>query len=412
MTAEIVIMNQSAVAMAADSAVTINLPNGDKKIFNTANKLFALSKYQPVGIMVYNSSKLLGIDWEVIIKEYRRKLGRGKFNTLNEYYNDFIIFIINFDIISEESRDVSIEGHVHGVIQAIAEQFAERTKEQMAELNEVEGEEKLKKLNKILFEVLSTGEDYFGTNEIENCPLEKFNEFYGNMIEEIIADEIPAIDTVNNEILRRVIYKAIAKMDDYKGFTGIVISGYGHKELFPSTISFVINGLGKNFAISRILKTSSITLNNSASILPFAQSEMVASFMDGIDPMLSQFIHESIDYIFNKINDIIPLAEEQIKEINHEFSDAMEDFASKNFVNPILQIVSSLPKTDLAEMAESLVNLTAFKRHVSPDAETVGGPTDVAIISKSDGFIWIKRKHYFQPDLNRQFFYKYNLEDE
>jgi hypothetical protein len=51
-------------------------------------------------------------------------------------------------------------------------------------------------------------------------------------------------------------------------------------------------------------------------------------------------------------------------------------------------------------MAESLVNLTSLKRRVSLQAETVGGPVDVAVISRSDGFIWIKRKEYFRPELN------------
>ena len=73
------------------------------------------------------------------------------------------------------------------------------------------------------------------------------------------------------------------------------------------------------------------------------------------------------------------------------------------FTSPIMDIVESLQKSDLAEMAESLVNLTSFKRHVSKESETVGGPTDVAIISKGDGFIWIKRKHYFNIDLNNHF---------
>ena len=36
--------------------------------------------------------------------------------------------------------------------------------------------------------------------------------------------------------------------------------------------------------------------------------------------------------------------------------------------------------------------------------ETVGGPVDVAVISKGDGFIWIRRKHYFDPALNTRYF--------
>ena len=70
MTAEIAILNQEAVALAADSAVT------GPKIFTSANKIFSLSKYHPVGVMVYNSAQFIGgVPWETIIKSYRRDLG-------------------------------------------------------------------------------------------------------------------------------------------------------------------------------------------------------------------------------------------------------------------------------------------------------------------------------------------------
>ena len=72
-------------------------------------------------------------------------------------------------------------------------------------------------------------------------------------------------------------------------------------------------------------------------------------------------------------------------------------------VDPVLDAVEFLPKDELASMAEALVNLTSFKRRVTLDAETVGGPIDVAVISKGDGFIWVKRKHYFEIDINPQF---------
>lgn len=79
----------------------------------------------------------------------------------------------------------------------------------------------------------------------------------------------------------------------------------------------------------------------------------------------------------------------------------------KHFVSPVLSVVTALPKAELASMAESLVNLTSMKRHVSSVSETVGGPIDVALISKGDGFVWIKRKHYFDKDLNYHFFANY-----
>ena len=52
-----------------------------------------------------------------------------------------------------------------------------------------------------------------------------------------------------------------------------------------------------------------------------------------------------------------------------------------------------------------MVNLTSLRRKVAIDSNsrTVGGPIDVAIISKGDGFIWAKRKHYFDSQINPQY---------
>jgi len=50
-------------------------------------------------------------------------------------------------------------------------------------------------------------------------------------------------------------------------------------------------------------------------------------------------------------------------------------------------------------LAEALVHLTAFRAHMSADEdETVGGPIDVAVISKGDGFVWVKKKDLLRGD--------------
>ncbi|WP_218964277.1 hypothetical protein [Sphingobium sp. IP1] len=70
----------------------------------------------------------------------------------------------------------------------------------------------------------------------------------------------------------------------------------------------------------------------------------------------------------------------------------------------IEDMVEFMPKPEMARMAEALVNLTSIKRRVSRGMETVGGPIDVAVISRSEGFVWVKRKHYFPAELNSRFF--------
>jgi hypothetical protein len=95
-----------------------------------------------------------------------------------------------------------------------------------------------------------------------------------------------------------------------------------------------------------------------------------------------------------------------------DLEKALESFQWDHSVEPIYKVVGMLPKDELAAMAESLVNLTSFKRRVSTERETVGGPIDVAVISRGDGFIWIKRKHYFDPELNPQFAANYYRDEE
>ena len=163
----------------------------------------------------------------------------------------------------------------------------------------------------------------------------------------------------------------------------------------------------------------------SASIVAFAQSEMVSLFMNGIDDDYADFVNSFTsqafttgypdtistaldkylgkndkDVVLQKIRDIG-------KELSSKLGSAIRQYAKFAHSDLIVEIVNHLPKEELAAMAEALVNLTSFKRHVTRQAETVGGPIDVAVISRGDGFIWIKRKHYFSQQLNPHFLANY-----
>jgi len=95
MTAEVAILNKKAVALAADSAITFS----GKKIYNSGNKLFTLSKYQPIGIMIFGNAEFMGVPWETIIKFYREHLLLKRFSKLMDYANDFLNFLENEAVI-------------------------------------------------------------------------------------------------------------------------------------------------------------------------------------------------------------------------------------------------------------------------------------------------------------------------
>ena len=90
MTCEVAVMNARGVAVAADSAVT---PDGAAKCYHTAEKLFQLAPGVPVAIMTYGLAELLGVPWETVIAEYGRQSNGRRFDTLDEYWADFVAFI-------------------------------------------------------------------------------------------------------------------------------------------------------------------------------------------------------------------------------------------------------------------------------------------------------------------------------
>ncbi len=67
---------------------------------------------------------------------------------------------------------------------------------------------------------------------------------------------------------------------------------------------------------------------------------------------------------------------------------------------PIPFIIGAMPIQDAIDLAAFLVGTTINFSKFSPGASTVGGPIDIAVITKHEGFKWIKRKYYYNRDIN------------
>ena len=118
----------------------------------------------------------------------------------------------------------------------------------------------------------------------------------------------------------------------------------------------------------------------------------------------------------NKIDDSLlsnDKKDELYEQINNSMTpnlfEHMVEVAQKDYMSPIISSVSTLPIEELALLAESMINITSIRRKVALDRNigTVGGPIDIAIISKGDGLIWLKRKHYFDIKNNLQYYYSH-----
>ena len=157
MTAEIAILNTSGIALAADSAVTI----GTHKVYNSANKLFTLSKFQPVGIMVFDSADLMGIPWEVIIKQYRSKLHNKKFAKLSQYAGHFLEFLKTDEhVIPNSNRMYYIRSQAYTYLKNLYDELEKSVEQEIEETGQTTIDDSIAKLDKIVQERANQIEKY------------------------------------------------------------------------------------------------------------------------------------------------------------------------------------------------------------------------------------------------------------
>lgn len=425
MTAVVGILNKQAVAVAADSAVTISGGNG-RKIFNHANKIFRLSYGQPVGIMIYNSANFMQTPWEILIKVYREQLGKKVFPKLEDYQKDFLKFLKNKNYYTDsEGQKQACYEFCNNVFTIIKQQAFQQIQNQAPLPPEqiVAG---------ISVQIQSIHQQLVNAppptcSELVSYTRAQFDAFFNNILGLTIKQNFDDINLVLSDadkiLVKNIVFEILKSTNFLNNFTGLIFVGYGVSEIFPSLIPLQISFVIENrlrYVTDEGMRTH-ISLQNESVIRPFAQTDVINTILTGVDPSLSDlytnnfkdFLNGYNNFLLQQIGESNPLLVQQIRSIDvqnivNQYAQKNEEIKRIKYIEPLMNAVGTLSKEDLAEMAESLIYLTYLKRRITFAEESVGGPVDVAIISKTDGFIWLKRKHYFKPELNHHFFSNYS----
>lgn len=406
MTAEIVIMNKSAIAMAADSAATLT----NNKVYNGFNKLFQLSNNPPIGIMIYGNADCNNIPMEILIKEFRKKIKDKNLEKISDFGKELMDFLKTKceNFCDSDSYYFSIVRNIFNNFQNYFLRYLQENDDKCKFLDYLD---KKYPENKFHFDV-----------DVDEIQFKDFDDIIKNMFRRGLA-----FDLFKQEDRDRA-YRILRKFFIFNillNYTGIVIAGIDCEELYPSYLSYHVLGLINDKFIYKINEEVVINDKNPAHISPFAQSDVVETYLKGINSknqktilkyiqnFLNDFPEEMINIFeeseildvpnINKLKESIDKIKQPITARENDFKDLFNDLKDDNY-SPILGSIEHVPKEDLSNMCESLIHLTSLKRKISYDVESVGGEIDVAIISKGDGFVWTKRKHYFDGDLNPQFF--------
>jgi len=110
----------------------------------------------------------------------------------------------------------------------------------------------------------------------------------------------------------------------------------------------------------------------------FGQPEAISRLVFGFDPGLEEILRN------NGLSEI---------KINRILENARQSLQAALTFNP-------MPIQDVIDLSNFLVDLTKNYSRFKPGAATVGGPTEIAAITKHEGYKWITRKHYYDIEYN------------
>lgn len=428
MTAEIAILNKSAVALAADSAVTISAGSDQHKVFDSADKLFEMCKGEPIAAMINGGMNFVQIPLGILVKKFRSQDTRFKkvadaseafLKYLNEYAETASAAVIR--------REVSVA--LQPILEIIKDRFDDRyLTRYFGDDGNIDpqyiGEDGLARAraDELTFQlqVMRAYLEHQPDAEFVGGVAPKLDDELATLSWSLFKHVLPDLSKDHTGEAAAICLLAIKKVTKIQGSTGLVIAGYGSDELFPTLVSFEIRGAPcGRLRFSRVHHVDIDRDGDRARVIPFAQREMVERFLYGLDEDIqrdiSQFCRSSVPSISKSIIDRLEMSQAEKDALAAEATNAEAEFLAgltqKSFdairqqsQAEIEDMVEFMPKPEMARMAEALVNLTSIKRRVSRGMETVGGPIDVLMISQSEGLVWVKRKHYFPPELNSRFF--------
>jgi len=413
MTAIVGILNKRAVAIAADSAVTVT-SGGSRKIYNTSQKIFKLSDKNPVAVMTYENVDFMETPLDVIIEMYRSERGHKTFKTMEDCSEDFLKYLYKADGFLSESmqRNYCLREMLlfYDKVTVSARARADKEIESERIADEKKKDDCYRKHLLDVFKVLTERckEEGKAIN-FKNYSIRKYKKYsapYWEVFEKELLEE-PFPEGMKEEF-QRSFYEYITSECFYYG-SGLVFIGYGSKDLYPSYHSIYVSGIFDGRLRYFVDDHDGISNETRAIIQPFAQDDVMMTMMKGIAPEFLSAVREyhqsSLDKLKSMIVDEIKKADvspeilEKVanistEDLQKEHGEKLSSFIDDNYVDGIVDAVESFNIEDMSNMAENLISITNLQRHFSSSEETVGGPVEVAVITRSGGFKWIKHRQW------------------
>jgi hypothetical protein len=187
------------------------------------------------------------------------------------------------------------------------------------------------------------------------------------------------VDTKRISQIMELVYEIVVRKHETVYSTGVVFAGFGRDEFLPVLQRCIVDGA--DFGLFRYWQADFVNLSADDAplsfIRPFAQSDVAFLFVEGIISKYLSFLDAVITAILDNkssalIKEYVADNDEKIVEAERQRRDnrlivtkLMDGFApyrKDELVDELMSVITSLPKEEMATLAEAIVELTSLRR--------------------------------------------------
>jgi len=299
-------MNRLAVALAADSAVTLG--RGDaSKIFQNENKIFELSSTKPIGVMFYNATQFYGVPWEIIIKDFRAERGSAACAKVFDWIPLFCEWLMASRFRpSDAAQRKAVQQALRSEFRTVHKAFSESLIE-LVNNNESKDDVRVGIQVRLQRALDAAIEELKAWDFDADMSLEEAMSCLGHYQAEFDAAVHERFGTLATEVEAR---EKIATLAAYvlktsrpgPHTTGLVFAGFGDDELFPSLECIELNGVvADRLKRLRMEKVDIDRADTTGAVIPFAQRDTADSLLygrsDEYDRQVGQHFRDVIEQV-------------------------------------------------------------------------------------------------------------------
>ena len=394
-------MNGFGIAVASDSVVTMS---GTRRTYDTAEKIIQIPTPHRLAVLHSGNVRLHGLPYSVLVAEWASSLGESPLRSVEQYRSSFVSWL------ESNQQWFSKEVEFDDFLSMLNEAYSNLRKAMQTSADDSDDprDPSVKVLETLTywrddlreypeFDAASDGWVESTWRNHEEEIKERFDYWFDDVVRS------PEIDEVLLDYS-----KCYLRQGQFSNRAELAVVGFGREEILPAWATVIVAGFleGALLTIDGDAQSGDPSSNRYFGIRPLGQTEAIDLFLKGEDQgsvncarrAAAREIDAGLQSIPESIEDAATLElidakfDEMQEKVRTGIHEESWQRSQEMFLEPLRSAIAGLPVADLAAVAKSLVELQALRQTTTAELGTVGGPIDVATISREDGFRWVRHK--------------------